>query len=87
MCIRDRYRGPSEPKETKEDNLQLTIENTVTKGRSLEDYLYLQLGVLKLSNDQRRIAEYLIGNINSAGYLTVSVEQAATCLLYTSRCV
>ncbi len=79
------YRGPSEPKETKEDNLQLTIENTVTKGRSLEDYLYLQLGVLKLSNDQRRIAEYLIGNINSAGYLTVSVEQAATDLAVSEK--
>lgn len=78
-------RYTSESHLPQDDNLKLTFENLMTKGKSLEDYLYSQLGVLKLSKKQKRIAEYLIGNINSSGYLTVSVEQGSNDLKVSEK--
>lgn len=63
----------SGPKEVKQE---IAFENFLTRGVSLEEHLFSQVGVLPLTKVQRRIANYLIGNINSAGYLTVDLEQA-----------
>jgi len=62
--------GPWEVKQ------ELAYENLLTKGISLHEHLLSQLGVLPLTKRQRCIAEYLIGNIDSAGYLSVTMEQA-----------
>lgn len=60
------------PREVKQE---LAFENLITQEASLEEYLFSQLGVLPLTKMQRLIAHYLIGNLDSAGYLTVSLEQ------------
>jgi RNA polymerase sigma-54 factor len=46
---------------------------------SLPEYLLRQLGVL-LPEDDQPIAEYLVGNLDSHGYLTVSVTESAEAL-------
>jgi RNA polymerase sigma-54 factor len=44
---------------------------------SLFEHLMLQLGYTKLDDKQKEIGSYIIGNINDAGFLTVSVEDMA----------
>jgi len=61
------------PREVKQE---LAYENLLSKGISLQEHLLAQLGVLPLTKQQSRIAHYLIGNIDSTGYLAVSMEQA-----------
>lgn len=56
---------------------EITYDNLLTRGTSLEEHLFSQLGVIPLSREEKRIARYLIGNINSIGYLTVTLEQVA----------
>ncbi len=51
----------------------------VRAGGTLEEYLLRQLGALLPPEDQP-IAEYLVGNLNSHGYLTVSVAETANAL-------
>jgi RNA polymerase sigma-54 factor len=49
----------------------------MSKGTSLHEHLYTQLGYLALSKTDHYIARYLIGNMNSCGYIYVPFEQAA----------
>ena len=51
----------------------------VRSGGTLEDYLMRQLGALLCSEDVE-IAEYLVGSLNSHGYVTVSLAEAAETL-------
>ncbi|MGO8949280.1 MAG: RNA polymerase factor sigma-54 [Ktedonobacterales bacterium] len=51
----------------------------VRSAGSLGEYLLRQLGV-SLPVDDQPIAEYLVGNLNTHGYLTVSVEETANVL-------
>ena len=51
---------------------------------TLHDHLMRQLGAV-LDDDDLGIAEYLVGNLNSHGYLTVSLEEAATTLRVASE--
>jgi RNA polymerase sigma-54 factor len=53
------------------------FEGSAARGESLYDYLLEQLNFLKLSREQRLIGEYIIGNIDTHGYLTVSVAEMA----------
>lgn len=63
----------NQPREVKED---IPYENMISRDISLTEYLLSQLGLLSLDERKRRAARYLIGNIDSVGYLTVSMEQA-----------
>jgi len=47
---------------------------------SLKDYLLMQLGTVKLSENEMEIAEYLIDNIDDNGYLTVTLLEAVSFL-------
>lgn len=62
------------PREVKE---KVYLENLLPEEQSLQEYLLFQLGCLRLNQLEQRIGRYLIGNIDSAGYLTASVEQTA----------
>lgn len=53
------------------------LENIAVRNLNLQDYLLIQLGCLSLNALEQKIGHYLIGNINSAGYFTISVEQSA----------
>lgn len=51
----------------------------VRSAGTLEEYLMRQLGTL-LGSDDLAVAEYLVGSLNSHGYVTVSVTEAADTL-------
>jgi RNA polymerase sigma-54 factor len=53
------------------------FEGTAAQTESLYDYLNEQLMFLKLSEEDQLIGEYIIGNIDNHGYLTISVSEMA----------
>ncbi len=52
-------------------------EKAPTSGRSLYEHLTEQLTLLKLNDEQRRIGEEMIGDIDDNGYLQSSVSEIA----------
>lgn len=52
-------------------------ESLVTKPQQLTDYLLSQLRFLELSEDQKKIADLIIGNLDDDGFLRLSVEEIA----------
>ncbi len=60
-----------ETKEPRED----TFLATTSIEKSLYDHLHEQLSLLRLSEEQHRIGEYILGNIDPRGYLVVSPEE------------
>lgn len=53
------------------------LEGTAAVPESLYDYLTEQLNFLKLSDEDHLIGEYIIGNIDTTGYLSVSIPEMA----------
>lgn len=52
-------------------------ETLLTKTQALSDFLIWQIRLLDISDDQLKIAEEIIGNIDEAGYFQGSVEEIA----------
>ncbi len=46
----------------------------ISMGKSFHEILISQLGLLKLSEDKKTVAQYLIGNFDEAGYLRRELE-------------
>ena len=70
---RDRHSlGQSRP-EVREDWLEPDLTQTVT----LADHLTRQLQMQNVTSDERRIGDYLIGNLDDNGYLTLPLEECA----------
>jgi len=46
----------------------------LSMGKSFHEILIAQLGLIKLSEDERIVAEHLIGNFDDAGYLRREIE-------------
>lgn len=55
-----------------------TYENTLGSSESLQDHLYWQLHLWNLTEEQCRMGEEIIGNINDDGYLVSTTEEIAT---------
>lgn len=70
---RSRLKSQSEDKGEKND---FVFENVITKETSLHEYLLSQLGLIPIPEQEKKVAKYLIGNIDRCGYLSVSIEQA-----------
>ncbi|MBO5893402.1 MAG: RNA polymerase factor sigma-54 [Alistipes sp.] len=47
---------------------------TLAEGRSMQEYLTEQLGYRNLGNEERQVAEFLIGSIDEDGYLRRDME-------------
>jgi RNA polymerase sigma-54 factor len=62
-----------EPRENKEDGFEGTAFHTT----NLYDHLTQQLSLLKLSDEEHLIGEYIIGNISPEGFLSISVPEMA----------
>ena len=62
-----------EQREESEDRL----ETMTAASMSLYDHLLEQLHFLKLTQEERLIGEYILGNIAPNGYLTISVDEMA----------
>jgi RNA polymerase sigma-54 factor len=60
-----------------DDDDRPSYENLLTKKTSLADHLMWQLNLSRLENLERAIAGEIIGNLDSDGYLHVSVEELA----------
>lgn len=58
-----------------EDNIN--YENIVTKPLTLQEHLMGQIGEQEFSDEELRIAQLLIGNVDEKGYLGISVEELA----------
>ncbi len=53
------------------------LENIVSKSLSLWDHLNWQANLTFFENKEKKISQYIIGNINEDGYLVVSLEEIA----------
>lgn len=51
--------------------------NSISQAESLQEHLIHQLALSNLSDEDRRIGEVLIGNINEDGYLSITLEELA----------
>lgn len=54
------------------------IESVFRTNQSLEDHLLRQLNLTKVTPAERHIGAFIIGNLDSNGYLNLSVEEIAT---------
>lgn len=52
-------------------------ETLITKPQQLTDYLLWQLRFLELTEDQKKIADLIIGNLDDDGFLRLSIEEIA----------
>ncbi len=57
-------------------------ETIITQGETFQEYLQGQLGLLRLSDVDKPIAEYVVGNIDDSGYLRREPEQLVDDLLF-----
>jgi RNA polymerase sigma-54 factor len=69
--------GPMGVTYSREDVELPTYENTLTKQRSLTDHLMWQLKLSHSSEEEKRVGEQIIGNLDSAGYLKATVDEIA----------
>jgi RNA polymerase sigma-54 factor len=56
------------------------VESSITKMESLTSHLLSQLRLATDDNEERRIGEWIIGEIDDRGYFTSSVEECAAAL-------
>jgi RNA polymerase sigma-54 factor len=60
-----------------DDERQSALGNQITRGESLAEHLAWQLRFASLSADEERVASFVIGNLDTDGYLQASVEEIA----------
>ncbi|RLT12908.1 MAG: RNA polymerase sigma-54 factor [Planctomycetota bacterium] len=53
------------------------LMNTADRPPTLQDHLEEQLTLLDLTDEQKRMAEFIINNLDERGYLTVSIHEIA----------
>ena len=51
------------------------LEATISRESSLMDHLFWQLDLSKMTDIEKEIAEFIIGNIDDEGYLSISVRE------------
>lgn len=56
---------------------EIVFEPVAVQHSSLQDYLKFQLHIIKMTQRQSLIGEYIIDNINDDGYLTVSADEVS----------
>lgn len=72
----DEYENDFKFKSTFDKNEEQYERMPVTQ-KSLTDHLFEQLSFLKLTDEERLIGEYVIGNISPKGYLVCAVDEMA----------
>jgi RNA polymerase sigma-54 factor len=64
---------------------QIDYENMVTEETTLQDHLLLQLKINTFNEEDYKIGEFLIGNIDRSGFLKISAEDAARWLNHSEE--
>lgn len=54
-----------------------TLENIVTSTTTLQEHLMWQLRLSNLSQEEQRVGEFIVGNVDERGYLSSTVEEIA----------
>lgn len=65
------------------EKLEYTYENFVSQAPTLVEHLSVQLALSPAAGEVKRIVEYLIGNLDERGYLTMSLEDVVKQLKIT----
>jgi len=63
-----------------ETEKERAFQNLEERFKTLQDYVYTQFSVENISNDMKRIGEYIIYNLDDDGYLRHSIEEIAEAL-------
>ena len=71
------YNGATTNETDSDDERRPAIENTLTRGVTLSDYLEEQVRLAELPDEEKEIAGILIGNIDRDGYLKTTIEEVA----------
>ena len=66
-----------------DENEYTNRDNMYVSGESFQESLLAQLGMFDLSEEDKKIAVFLIGNIDESGYLTRSEENIANDLVFS----
>lgn len=74
------FNMPTEETDTVTQQKQRYLENLIVKKESLYEHLHWQLNVLAKNEKQKRIGEFLIGNLDADGYLKISLTEAQKAL-------
>jgi RNA polymerase sigma-54 factor len=74
------YNAPMEQTDVTVQQKRRYLESLVVKKESLYEHLLWQLNVLAKDEKQRRIGQFLIGNLNADGYLKISLRDAQNAL-------
>lgn len=69
--------GGSTADSYEEDEDRPSFENLLTKKGTLTDHLMWQLGLSRITDEQRRIAAEIIGNLDEDGYLKATLDEIA----------
>jgi RNA polymerase sigma-54 factor len=67
-------------RDTDDEDGRPYYENTLTRRPGLNEHLETQLRLLDISDAEREVALYLVGNIDENGYLKTTAEEAAQAL-------
>ncbi|MDR6158555.1 MULTISPECIES: RNA polymerase factor sigma-54 [Chryseobacterium] len=65
------------------DDEEFDNESLLTEGQSLYDYLLEQIHLVNISDEDEKIAEYLIGNLDTDGYLRREVKSIVDDLAFS----
>ncbi|MFZ4930046.1 RNA polymerase factor sigma-54 [Chryseobacterium sp. Mn2064] len=65
------------------DDEEFDNESLLTEGQSLYDYLMEQIHLVNISDEDLRIAEYLIGNLDTDGYLRREIKSIVDDLAFS----
>ena len=69
------------------DDEEFDNQALLTEGQSLYDYLLEQIYLANIDNDDLKIAEYIIGNLDNDGYLRREVKQLVDDLAFSQSLV
>lgn len=65
------------------DDEEFDNESLLTEGQSLYDYLLEQIHLVNISDEDEKIAEYLIGNLDTDGYLRREIKSIVDDLAFS----
>ena len=65
------------------DDEEFDNESLLTEGQSLYDYLLEQIHLVNISEEDEKIAEYLIGNLDTDGYLIREIKSIVDDLAFS----
>ncbi len=65
------------------DDEDFDSESLLTEGQSLYDYLLEQINLVNIEEEDLKIAEYLIGNLDNDGYLRREIKQIVDDLAFS----